>query len=99
MAWALEQFRETGNPFAGPTDLQSAGNGCIMRLAPIPMFLFPDMEAAERYAAESSRITHGALECVDACRLLARIICRSLHGMPKDEVALGDKGLFQGTKK
>ncbi len=70
-----------------------------MRLAPIPMFFFPDLGAAERFAAESSRITHGAAECLDACRLLARIICRALSGSSKDEVALGDSQTFVGAEK
>ncbi len=60
VASALRRYRETGEPFSGSTDPQSAGNGCIMRLAPIPMFYFPDIDAVERYAAESSRTTHGA---------------------------------------
>lgn len=98
-ASALRRFRQTGDPFAGSSDPYSAGNGCIMRLAPIPMFFFPDLEAAERFAAESSRTTHGAAECVDACRLLARVICRALSGRPKDEVVLGDSQTFMGSEK
>ncbi|RMF67001.1 MAG: ADP-ribosylglycohydrolase family protein, partial [Calditrichaeota bacterium] len=70
-----------------------------MRLAPIPMFFFPDVEAAERYAAESSRTTHGAAECVDACRLLARILCRAFQGKTKEDVALGDRQSFSGEEK
>jgi ADP-ribosyl-[dinitrogen reductase] hydrolase len=87
---ALRRFRRTGEPFAGSSEPNTAGNGCIMRLAPIPMFFFPDIDAAARFAAESSRTTHGAEECLDACRLLARIIIRALLGRPKDEVALAD---------
>jgi len=34
---ALFRFQETGNPFCGSTDARSAGNGSIMRLAPVPM--------------------------------------------------------------
>jgi ADP-ribosyl-[dinitrogen reductase] hydrolase len=98
-ASALQRFRRTGEPYAGSTDPHSAGNGSIMRLAPIPMFFCPDIEAAERYGGESSRTTHGAAECVDACRLLARIICRALQGMPKDSVALGDRESFAGAEK
>jgi len=63
------------------------------------MFFFPDLEEAERYAEESSKTTHGATECVDACRLLARIICRSLQGKSKHEVALGDSRLFVGAER
>jgi ADP-ribosyl-[dinitrogen reductase] hydrolase len=54
------------------------------------MYFFPDLEATERFAAESSRTTHGAEECIDACRLLARIIFRALSGRSKDEVLFGD---------
>jgi len=99
VASALRRFRQTGDPFAGLRDPHTAGNGCIMRLAPIPMFFFPDMEAAEHFAAESSRTTHAAAECIDACRLLARIICRALSGRPKDEVVLGDSKTFVGSEK
>lgn len=99
VASALRRFRKTGDPFAGSSDPHSAGNGCIMRLAPIPMFFFPDWEAVELFAAESSRTTHGATECLEACRLLARIICRALSGRPKDEVVLGDRKIFVGSDK
>jgi len=94
---ALERFRQEGDPNAGARDPRSAGNGCIMRLAPVPLFFFPDLEAAEHHAGESSRTTHGAEECVDASRLLARMICRALEGRSKDEVILGDRSSFTGS--
>lgn len=87
---ALERFRQDGDPFAGSTDSRSAGNGCIMRLAPIAMRYAPDPVALDRFAAMSSRTTHGAPECVDSCRLLARIIGRTLLGRPKEEVLSAD---------
>lgn len=87
---ALRRYEATGNPFAGSTDPDTAGNGSIMRLALVPMFYAQDMDAAEYYAAESSRTTHGAIECVDACRLLARILVRALRGESKADVLLAD---------
>lgn len=98
-ASALRRFHQTGTPFAGSSDSDCAGNGCIMRLAPIPMFFYPDLEAVERFAAESSRTTHGAPECIDACRLLARIICRAFAGRPKDDVVFGDSKTFVASEK
>lgn len=93
---ALSRYRETGDPFAGPTDPHSAGNGCIMRLAPIPLFFYPDLEAAAHFAAESARTTHGAQECLDASRLFARMLVRALAGASKEEVLLADRDTFQG---
>ena len=89
VAGALRRFEETGEPFSGRTDPWSAGNGCIMRLAPVPLFFHPDREAAIHWSAESSRTTHGAAECVDACRLLGAILFAALSGASKEEVLLG----------
>ena len=89
---ALRRYEATGNPFAGSTNPDTAGNGSIMRLAPVPMFYAQDMDAAEHYAAESSRTSHGAIECVDACRLLARVLVRVLRGESKSDVLLADAG-------
>ena len=35
VASALQRFQYTGEPYSGSTNPYSAGNGCIMRLAPI----------------------------------------------------------------
>lgn len=83
---ALQRFRETGDPFSGSTRPDTAGNGSIMRLAPVPMRYFPDQTQAAHYAAESSRTTHGAAECLDACRWLAIVLVRALSGWDKDRV-------------
>lgn len=97
VASALRRFRKTGNPWSGSEDPNSAGNGSIMRLAPVPLFFFPDLDAVEENAARSSRTTHAAVECVDACRLLGRILGRALLARTKDEVAYGDAGSFVGA--
>jgi len=83
---ALETFERTGEPYAGPADPQSAGNGSLMRLAPVPMFHAADLDAAVKQAAESSRTTHQAPECLDACRLLDGLIVVALRGTSKEEL-------------
>ncbi len=83
---ALASFERDGNPFAGSTAAHAAGNGSIMRLAAIPLFYAgTPLQAIER-AAESSRTTHGALACVDACRYLAALIVGALRGVSKEEI-------------
>jgi len=88
---ALERYKATGNPFSGSTDPNSAGNGSIMRLAPVPLFYFPDRAAILQYSVESSRTTHGAVECLDACRLLGDILYRALGGADKRAVLLDSR--------
>ena len=41
---ALQRYKETGEPFSGSTDPYSAGNGSIMRLAPVAMAYYPDRD-------------------------------------------------------
>lgn len=98
-ASALRRFQRSGKPNSGSTDPSSAGNGSIMRLAPIPMFYLPDLDAIERYAAASSMTTHGAPECVDACRPFGRILGRALLGQPKESVLFADSATFTGAEK
>ncbi|MFW6042089.1 MAG: ADP-ribosylglycohydrolase family protein [Chloroflexota bacterium] len=83
---ALHRFEESGNPYAGSTHPQSAGNGSIMRLAPVVLFFAHDPVTAIEMAAESSRTTHGAREAVDACRYLAAVLIGALNALPKQEI-------------
>lgn len=99
VASALRRYQRDGNPYAGSTDPNTAGNGCIMRLAPVAMRFFPDLDMVERFAADSSRTTHGAAECIDACRLFARIICRALLGCSKEDILLGDAASFFSSER
>jgi len=86
---ALHRFERTGEPFSGSTDPHSAGNGSIMRLAPIPMFFYPDVERAVLMASDSSRTTHGADECLDASSLFAYTLIKALDGKDKDAILFG----------
>jgi ADP-ribosyl-[dinitrogen reductase] hydrolase len=85
---ALSCFASTGEPYAGSTNPREAGNGSLMRLAPIALFFHPDVDLTLRYAAESSRTTHGAPEAVDCCRLLAFAVSRALSGAGRDHLLL-----------
>ena len=80
---ALDAFEKTQEPFSGPTDPLSAGNGSIMRLAPVPMFYNSNYQQAVYYSGESSRTTHGAAESVAACHLLGSLLWHALNGADK----------------
>ncbi len=83
---ALSKFAKTADPFAGSADPMSAGNGSLMRLAPVPMYFAGDAKAVDEHAASMSRTTHGAAEAVDACRLFASQLARALGGATKHEI-------------
>lgn len=86
VAAALAVFERDGNPFAGPTESSRAGNGSLMRLAPVPMYWSLDPHAAVFLAGESSRVTHGAAEAVDACRWFASLLVGALAGEPREKL-------------
>jgi ADP-ribosylglycohydrolase len=81
---ALERFERTGEPFSGDDDPNSAANGSLMRLAPVPLFFFHAGRArVMEMAAASSKTTHGLELVADACRWFASLIFDALTGLPK----------------
>jgi len=57
-----------------------------MRLAPVPLaYARKPREAIER-AGESSRTTHGAAACIDACRYFGALLVGAVNGVGKDEL-------------
>jgi ADP-ribosyl-[dinitrogen reductase] hydrolase len=86
VASALRRFEITREPYPGSADTGSAGNGSIMRLAPVVMFYASSPRKAIDFAAASSRTTHRAREAVDACRYMGSLIVGLLNGQAKDEV-------------
>ena len=83
---ALRRFTATGEAYAGSTDPYAAGNGSLMRLAPVPMFYAHDAAEAIERSADSSRTTHGAAEAVDACRYYAGLLVGALRGVGKERL-------------
>jgi ADP-ribosyl-[dinitrogen reductase] hydrolase len=83
---ALARFERGGgrDPYAGSTDPVSAGNGSIMRLAPVPLCFAADPRTAIERSADSSRTTHGATAAVDACRYLGALLVGAARGARRD---------------
>jgi len=83
---ALVRFEKTREPYCGSTDTMSAGNGSIMRLAPVPLFYASDPREAIERSGDSSRTTHSATSAVDACRYLGGLIVGAVRGATKGEL-------------
>ncbi|MEI6808173.1 MAG: ADP-ribosylglycohydrolase family protein [bacterium] len=85
-ASALRRFEATHEPFCGSTDPHAAGNGSIMRLAPVPLFFACSPAEAIENSGDSSRTTHGAEACVDACRHMGGLLVGAVNGASKDQI-------------
>lgn len=83
---ALRNFLETKEPFSGPVDEYSSGNGSIMRLSPVSIFYHNNYEDCIKFAGESSRTTHGSAECIDSCKLLSSLLYNAFRATDKTSI-------------
>lgn len=95
---SISRFAAAGNPLAGSLSPDAAGNGSIMRLAPVPIYFSRDEAKAETAAVLQGRTTHGAQECLDACRLMNRIVIRLINGVPWQHAIESGKADFPSRK-
>jgi ADP-ribosyl-[dinitrogen reductase] hydrolase len=77
---ALARFERDGNPYAGSRDPDAAGNGSLMRLAPVAIWgVGREVADVRDVARRQSETTHAAPACLDACEaaavLLHTLIC------------------------
>ena len=93
---ALARWKATGNPVAGAIDPQTAGNGSLMRLAPVALRHFRNRSMLRDVAARQSRTTHGAAEAVDACVAFAEVLADAIEGAKRSEVLRARTG-FAGA--
>jgi ADP-ribosylglycohydrolase len=88
---ALARYEMTGDPSsAGLTAPTSAGNGSLMRLAPVPLFFAADRAEAIRLSGESSRATHATRVAVDACRYFGALVAGAGSGLARAQVLADD---------
>ncbi|CAF3237509.1 unnamed protein product [Rotaria socialis] len=63
-----------------------AGNGSLMRLAPVPLYYFRNPALAVELSGQSARLTHGSEKAIDACRYHAALIVAALRGESKEQL-------------
>jgi ADP-ribosyl-[dinitrogen reductase] hydrolase len=83
---ALRRFLRTGDPLAGSTDANSSGNGCLMRLAPVPIRYSHDPELTVALSERQARTTHQTAECLASSRLFGEYLARALNAGSKEAV-------------
>src|SRR3954470_11920654 len=87
---ALQRFEQTGEPFPGDAAPDAAGNGPLMKLAPVAMAYASRPDDAIRFAGESARTTHGAPEAIDASCAFAALLVAALEGRGAAATAGGE---------
>ncbi len=91
---ALATFKRTGNPMAGSSDPRAAGNGALMRLAPVAVRYFADRPKLRDVAARQTQTTHAAHEAVEASVLFAEFLADAISEKPRSEVLAARSGSF-----
>ena len=83
---ALVRWQSTKDPNSGSIDPMSAGNGSLMRLAPVAIRFWNDRVKLRDIAERQSKTTHAAPEAVDACIAFAEVLADAIAGRPRLEV-------------
>ena len=82
-AEALDIFLTSGQPISGSTNRMKAGNGSLMRLAPVSMFFRQQESEVIEKSSISSKTTHAAPQSVDSCRYFAYLLLLAFRGESK----------------
>lgn len=87
---ALARFETTGNPLSGSDDAFSAGNGALMRLAPVVLHWFgtgsEDPAELDELARQQGEVTHAAATSLQACAAFAEIMRFAMTAPSKEAV-------------
>jgi ADP-ribosyl-[dinitrogen reductase] hydrolase len=84
------------DPYAGSVDPREAGNGSLMRLAPVAIRFWNDRDRLRDIAGWQSRTTHAATEAVDACAVYADIVADAIEGRPRKDMLRARTGPYAG---
>ncbi len=81
----IQGYMEEGR-LEAPLDERGAGNGAVMRVAPVALYTLGDEELLSRLAVEQARITHHHPLSDAACVSVGMIIQLGILGAPPDDL-------------
>jgi len=82
---SLLDFKESKSLINNP-EFFRAGNGSIMRLAPVAIQHYNNLEKAIEVAISQSETTHAAPACVNSCELLTEVLINAFTAKTKEDV-------------
>eukprot|EP01121_Diplochlamys_sp_Union-15-3_P020455 TRINITY_DN798_c0_g1_i5.p1 TRINITY_DN798_c0_g1~~TRINITY_DN798_c0_g1_i5.p1 ORF type:complete len:415 (+),score=91.85 TRINITY_DN798_c0_g1_i5:140-1384(+) len=77
---SFSEFVKKRTEYTTAGDLQTSGNGSVMRGCPVAIYYHNDIKAAEDAAYKQSKTTHQGEEAAECARLLAHCIVKGIHG-------------------
>ena len=83
---AMIRYHKTKDPIQGDTNPRRSGNGCIMRLAPVPIYYGRDAALAIHHSIQSATTTHGSEMCLQTTGFFGGMIWGALNGVSKEEL-------------
>jgi len=83
---AMIRYHKTQDPIQGDTNPRRSGNGCIMRLAPVPIYYSHDAALAIHHSIQSATTTHGSEVCLQTTGFFGGMIWGALNGASKEEL-------------
>lgn len=83
---ALSRYHKTKDPFQGDPRPKHSGNGCIMRLVPVPIYFYKDAKKAMLESINSARTTHASPQALQCSAYMGGLIWATLNGKDKDEI-------------
>ncbi len=83
---SLSRYYKTNEPYQGDPNPKYAGNGCIMRLAPVPIYYRNDAKVAMLESVNSARTTHGSPQALQCSAYFGGLIWAALNGYTKEQM-------------
>jgi ADP-ribosyl-[dinitrogen reductase] hydrolase len=85
---ALWRWKKFGNPVSGSKDPMTAGNGALMRLAPVAIRHWGNGEKLVAVARRQTATTHGAEEALGASTYFAALLAEAIEGTDRRDQIL-----------
>jgi ADP-ribosyl-[dinitrogen reductase] hydrolase len=83
---AIRRFEKTENLISDLTAPEFAGNGSLMRLAPVAMYWHRERADALKAARDQSLTTHSTPVAVEACAYFTDVLLDAIEAEPKEHV-------------
>jgi len=88
---SFSEFLQKKTEYTTAGDLNTSGNGSLMRLAPVPVCFHDNLELALDIAYKQSKTTHQGEEAAEACQLVTFLIVSAIQNPTWDLKALLEK--------